>query len=164
MQNATDNVPLSAYDFLFHVQDKNPRTQITTAMLTESNLVTVLQSIGAKTSELLQQPVQIVPNSDFFAYIESVLQETQNFFDVYQTVCFLNNRIIQHEAGVHYHSLRRRQLYLKWFIAKDRPIIISHPIDTHGRRRLDDPTIGEYGLSNPNRLRWEQFQRSQAQF
>ena len=159
-----DDIPISAYDFLFHVQDRNPRTPITTAVLSVDNLTTVLLRIGTETGRLLQKPVRIVPNSAFFSYISTVLQETPNYAEVRRRVEQVNDRIVEHEASVHYYSIRRRQLYIKWFIEKDQPVTISHPIDTHGRRRLDNQTTGIYAISNPNRRQWQRFNQEQFRF
>ena len=164
LQNVTDDVPLAYYDHLYHEQNRNARTPVTTGVLAEDNLKKVLLQIGTETGRMLHQLVNIIPNSELFAYIESVLCETPNCSDVLFTISRVNLQIVKHEVEIHYYSLRRRQLYFKWFIQKNRPKIITHPIDTHGRRRMDDPTIGEYAINNPVRQQWTEFQKEQARF
>lgn len=163
LENANDYLPLQSFDHLYHQQHGNYRTPITTAMLSTQNLSQLLVQIGKETGDLCQCEVKVVPNSDLFSYMEQKLQETPNLATVQHVVQCLNSLIVQHEVAVHARGLRRRQLYLKWFIAKDRPVTISHPVSTNGRRRLDNPTTGDYGLNNPRRNAWKQFMWEQAQ-
>ena len=163
LKNATDYIPLRSFDHIYHGQHGNSRTATTTAVLTEDNLIGVSQAIATAVGDQFQCAVDVIPNANFFLYIETLLSEAPNFSNVQSVVDCLNREIVKHEVAEHCRGFRRRQLYLKWFIAKDRPVTIEHPIATNGRRRLDDRSTGDYGLSNPRRNAWQQFQWEQAQ-
>jgi hypothetical protein len=161
LQNVTDDMPLSSYDYLYHEQDKNSRTPITSGFFSESNLTSLNQQIGLETGKLLNRNIQVLPNNEFFLYLEETLRSVPNNPDVSRTICNVNNMILKHEVEVQYRSLRRRELFFKWFFFMDRPRVISHPVDTHGRRRLDEPTIGSYAIGNPDKQSWLNFQQEQ---
>jgi len=161
LQNVSDDMPLSSYDYLYHIQDGNVRTPVTTAFFTESNLQQLNESIGQITGEMLNRKVKVIPNNDFFLYLEEVLRGAPNSIYVEKTVCNLNQLILEHEVPIQYRSLRRRELYFKWFFFKDRPRVISPPVDTHGRHRVDRLSNGDYGLTNPDKQWWGNFQQEQ---
>lgn len=161
LQNVADDEPLVGYDYLFHVQDRNARTPVTTLFFSEQNLTQLNWRIGEETGRLLNRKVQVVPNNGFFTYLEETLREAPNTYDPTRAVCNLNEMITKHEVGVQYRSLRRRELFFKWFFFKDRPRIISHPVDTHGRNRIEKFSNVDRALNNPDKKWWGDFQREQ---
>ena len=157
----TAEIPLCDYDELYHTHGRHVRTPVTTLFFTESNLVRLNERIGEDTGRWLGQEVRVVPNNEFFAYLEQTLQEAPNARDASCVVRALNDLIVEHEVPVQYYSLRRRALFAKWFIAKDRPLVISHPIETHGRHRLEAASHVGRVLRDPDRRRWAEFQQTQ---
>lgn len=161
LQNVADDTPLGAYDYLYHIQDRNVRTPVTTLFFSEQNLAQLNWRIGQETGKMLNRNVKAIPNNGFFTYLENMLREAPNAYDPARAVCNLNEMILKHEVGVQYRSLRRRELFFKWFVFKDRPRVISHALDTHGRHRLDKLSNGDRALRSPDKQWWGDFQREQ---
>lgn len=155
-------VPISQYDFLYHNQDGNPRTSLTTSFFSCQNLQRLMAEIGHRTGVLLNRKgIVVVPNLEFFTYLEETVRVHAHYALTPKTLSELNEMIIVHEVGVQYRGLRRRELFFKWFWFKDRPRVISRPEDTHGRRRYDRLDTGAYGLTSPSRSCWQKFRAEQ---
>lgn len=163
LQNVPDNTPLSDYDRIYHDQDQNPRTPITTAFFSLNNLTWLNDQIGIQTGNMLNRKVKVLPDNQFFIYLETTLRGVANLPNVDQVVCQLNNMVLDHEVQVQYRGLRRRELFFKWFFFKDRPRVISRPVLTNGRFRYDGISTGEYALEDPDKNRWADFQKDQQQ-
>jgi hypothetical protein len=159
LQNVADNMPLSSYDYIYHNQNKNPRTRITTVFLSENNLNWLNDQIGIETGQMLNRNVHVLPNNQFFEYLETTLRGVANLPNVYQSVDRLNRKILDHEVQVQYRSLRRRELFFKWFFFKDRPRVLSRAVLTNGRYRTDKFSNGNYALANPKKQQWENFKK-----
>lgn len=161
LQNVSDDAPLSEYDRLYHDQDRNQRTAITTAFFSLRNLTWLNNQIGIETGQLLNRNVRVVPNNQFFIYLETLLRGVANLSDVSDTVCRLNQMVLKNEVPEQYRGLRRRELFFKWFFFKDRPRVISRPVNTNGRFRYNGISNGDYAMSSPNKRYWADFQREQ---
>jgi hypothetical protein len=161
LQNVPDDLPLAAYDGLYHDQNRNSRTEITTVFFSLQNLNWLNEEIGLQTGRMLNRNVKILPNNLFFVYLETVLRGVANLPFVSQVIHRLNNVIIEHEVQVQYQALRRRELFFKWFFFKDRPRVLSRSVLTNGRFRYEGISTAQYALEDPDKNRWDDFQRDQ---
>jgi hypothetical protein len=143
------DIPLGYYDTMYHDQDANARTLLTTRFFSLENLEYLNQRIGEETSKLVGSTVIVIPNNEFFGYLETTLRGLSNLIEVDQALAIINNQIIEHEVGVQYRSIRQRELFFKWFIFKDYPRTISRPFSTQGRHRDIRPTSVEYQTQDP---------------
>lgn len=150
-QSTSDDVPIEYYDTLYHVTNGNARTPLTTAFFSAQNLSYVLQRIGFETGRMLNRQVVVIANADFFTYVQDQVRGVGNLMDVNSALGSLNDLIVAHEVGVQYLSLRRRELFFKWFIFKDRPRVIEPPMNTYGRRRYEQPSYAEFHLQDPKK-------------
>jgi hypothetical protein len=148
-QSTSDDVPLAHYDYMYHIQDSNVRTPLTSAFFSEQNLQLLVAEIARRTGALLNRNVIVMPNGDFFWYLEQTVRDVANFADVDCALNALNEKVCAHETQVQYLSLRRRELFFKWFIFNDRPRVIAPPMDTHGRRRVERLSTAPIQLLDP---------------
>lgn len=159
LQNVPDSVSLADMDYMFHGQLQRARTPVTTAFFSLQNLEQLNQRIGWEVGQKLNRPkILIVPTVEFFTYVTDLLDSTANRPNVNQTVCSANQQVVDHEVPIHYHSLRRRELFFKWFIFKDRPRVMDRPVLTHGRHRNNPISNGMYGTENPDGKNFSRFQ------
>lgn len=150
LQNVEDVLLPEAWDHIYHDQLSHPRTTITTAMLSPTNVRWLLQCIAQETGRLLnREGIVVVPNNAMFTFVEQLLQGVHNLLDVAGTVRNLNEQIYGHEVLEQYRGLRRRELFFKWFWFKDRPRVIEPPLDSHGRHREVPISNAEYALASP---------------
>lgn len=152
---------IDQYDFLFHEQDRNVRTPVTTAFFSFENLRYVLHAIGLETGRRLNRCVQVLANNEFFIYLEQLLRGAVNLVDVALAVRLLNQQVIAHEVEEQYRSLRRRELFFKWYIFKDRPLTIEPPLLTHGRHREEPLSSTAYTTEGPQSRYWDSFRAQQ---
>ena len=149
-ENFQDVVPIENMDYIFHYNQGYARTNLTTLFFTSTNLEYLRQEISDTVGRMLGEPgVHAVLTVDFYNYVADLLSTARNTSDVYQGLSQVNLTVLNHEIPIHYHSLRRRQLFIKWAILKDRPTYIEHPQNSNGRRLATPLTTGVYGLHDP---------------
>ena len=161
-EDSVSQVPIGEYDRMYHVQDGNVRTPLSSAFFNCQNLQYVLREIGRRTGEQLNRKnIVVVPNLELFIYLEETVRVYAYAENSPRALSQLNEMVITHEVGEQYRGLRRRELFFKWFWFKDRPRVISRPEDTFGRHRYERLDTGAYGLSSPDRSCWAKFQAEQ---
>jgi hypothetical protein len=126
-----------------------------------------LTMIGSEVSKMLNRPVTIVPTQELFLFMTDQLRyKTSPGYDVpdllQQTLNDVNDIILKHEIPIHYNSLRRRELYFKWFVFNDRQRVLPPPEFTNGRR-CDNSLKGvnTYVMNHPRNKSWNQFRSEQ---
>jgi hypothetical protein len=163
LQNVPDNISLADMDYLFHGQLQRVRTPITTAFFSLKNLIYLNDSIALETGQRLnRENIQILPNSQYFQYLTDLADATPNRVDIYNTICLMDKEVIDHEVPIHYNSLRRRELFFKWYIFNDRPRVMERPILTNERHRFDPINTGVYAVGNPSRNNFKTYQNYQS--
>lgn len=151
LQNAPDWLSVEKWDSLYHDRDRNVRTPVTTCFFTVHNLTYLLTQVAQETGRLLNRNnVVVVPTVDMFNWVSQLLRGVPNLVNVADTVNTVNKMIYEHEVGVQYRSLRRRELFFKWFWFKDRPRVIEPPQLEQGRHREVRDSPAGYTLTAPS--------------
>lgn len=146
------------FDRLYHEMEKNPRTPVTTAFFALANLNFIESELNRRLSEEFGFLVKIESTSQYYSYLVQMLQATKFTPNVQQVINHLDREVIEHEMKIHYWTIKRRMLYLKWFVKKDRPRVIAPPRSSHGRHRMDsDIKPGRWNLGDPDGRRYDQF-------
>jgi hypothetical protein len=163
LQNVTDNISLADMDYLFHGQLQRARTPITTSFFSIDNLQYLSDMIAQETGKRLNRTnIIILPNNQYFLYLAELADGTANREDIYNTICLMDKQVIDHEVPIHYNSLRRRELFFKWFIFNDRTRVMDRPMLTNGRHRFDPIDTGVYSVGNPARKNFNAYQNYQS--
>ena len=161
LKNLEDCFPIGSWDAMYH--KNHVRTQVTTAFLNFTNLEYLIRAIQDKTAIELNtvKKVLVETNSLLFDYVSSVLEGYSNYADVVTAVRDLNTVIIKKQSHEYVLELRQRGLYQKWFIYKDRPLVMPRPENTFGRKRLQGLSNGNYALRDPRSNQFEDFRKTQ---
>ena len=154
LENAPSELNIQLWDQMFHDGERNARTPVTTAFFSIANLTWLLGATGMEVSRLLNRTVVIEPTESMYTVCSQKLKYARNVVDVTAVVNAINKEIMVKEVRVHYFSLRRRELFYKWFIAEQRPRIIEPPRNTNGRFRYDRLEFDKQKLSDPDKRFW----------
>jgi hypothetical protein len=147
-------------DYMFHTQLRRIRTPVTTAFFTLDNLVYISTRVSQEVRQKLRthNNIIIVPTIEYFQYLVDVVESVTNRMDVYHTICVVDQQVVDHEVDVHYNSIRQNELFYKWFVFNDRPLVMNGPVLTHGRRRYQPISNGMYAVNGPASNNFQAFQ------
>ena len=167
VQNVSDGLSLMDFDSLFHQRLRRTRTPITSAFFKYDNLNLLNNQIAAEVGRLLHtNRMEIIPTVEYFQYLTDLADSTPNLENIHQTVWSMNQQVTSHEVPIHYNSVRRREIFLKWFIHKDRPRVMDRPVGTYGRHRFTPLTAEKYATEDPmgkGFQAYEDFRQNQNQ-
>ena len=158
LENSSSYVPLSEMFALYHRQQYR-RTPVSELFWSLSNLQLLVQRLEHRLSELTAMNIQFKPDDGFFLEASNLVAATANQPDVQQVVQVLNEAVIDQTIPVHMQAIKRRKLFLKYYIHQDRQRVMAPPRDTHGRHRFARPSAHAYNLENPDKNSWHDYQR-----
>lgn len=151
-------MPLQYYDQMYHEKNLNPRTPLTTAFFSVKNLQMLNWKISEELSRLFQTNVLIPDNDEYFIYLEDLVKmQISNFDKIDDGLNLLNLQVIEHEVKDKYNGIRQKQLFNKWFIEKDRPLVLARPMLTQGRHRDTRASFTEYQINDPKSRYFQDF-------
>ena len=133
-------------------------TGIATQFWTDANL----HHVKSETERLLKREtgmdVVITTDGDFYGVCERLCGVCANLDDVARGLEALNRAVVNDLVHLHLSAIRKRKLFMKQVIYRDRDKYLPRPEMTHGRKRIVKPTTGAYMVQhNPNSRYNEEF-------
>ena len=150
--NAVDNqlyFPLDSWDYNFHERFKYPRTNLSTAALSVTNLTWLLAEVGTQVGNRLNRKIIIVPTNRLYGKMVIFLQNSSNHVDLQNALNYFNRHFLESETLENYEAYREGELFYKWAVFKDRDVYLDPPLIGNGRRRWNSlNATGYYNLDN----------------
>ena len=153
-------LPLEHYDQVYHIMSRHPSSSLTRAFFSYHNLHALNEQIGVETSARIGFRVKVIPNDEFYGYLEQTAKDAPVTGDPEGDLQRINSVVLEHEVGVQFRSLQRRALFYKWYINKERPLVLAPPVDTHGRHYTEG-SAGIYGITDPAGKEFVRFRAQQ---
>jgi hypothetical protein len=159
LENASSVIKLVEMAGLYnqHSYLQTPASRIFWSVPNLRHVVNQLESVLSKFSG---KAVQVVTDDVFFLEAAKMVNEAGNSPDVQRTVAVLNENFVNKMVPLHMQTMKRRKLFFKYYIYKDRARIVDYPMDTHGRRRINRPSNFTYTLNNPDKKQWCDFRQA----
>ena len=158
LENSSSYIPLSEMCTLYHRQQYR-RTPVSELFWSLPNLQQLVQQLEHRLSELTAMKIQFRPDDGFFLEASNLVDATANQPDIQRVVQSLNEAVIDQTVPVHVQAIKRRKLFLKYYIYQDRQRVMPPPRDTHGRHRFSRPSAHVYNMENPDKNSWHDYQR-----
>jgi hypothetical protein len=121
------------------------------AFLSPSNIRYMVQEIERVASEKCGFPVRLQLDSDVVGTIIRVALSNGGFsrYPLAQAIAYMNAQVIQHEAFIAFQSIVRKKLYYKYYIEKDRMMVMPYGVATHEPKGDTILESSGYTLSHP---------------
>mgnify|MGYP001024457240 CR=1 FL=1 len=157
MENADSRVDINNFDHMYHYMLRYPRTQLTSSFFKVDNIEYIIQRIEEQLFQKLNKHISVIATEQFFDNCANIIHNQTDYVHISGVLDNANNRIIKEESKTHYLSLRRRELFFKWFIFKDKPRVLTRSINTNGRHQ--QLSNHKYTIGHPDKSRFDDFNK-----
>lgn len=143
---------------LYYADAHNPHTDLAVHILSDANLAALVERLSAGLSKHLQRPVRFAPTAPFAHSVVALVASQPR-----SPPHHLNTQLYKQNLQEAYAAMRDRDLFMKWFVFKDRPRFVDPPHLTNGRDRWGGLRNAErYMTQDPHGQQHVAFRTSQA--
>lgn len=137
--------PEYAYETYLKTGSKHLCTHLSRAFFSKENILFITSQISAVLKHMTGDDVQIPFNDELVQAMVDVISENVAYTYRPGGVAVLNRMVVEREAIIHYNSLIRHKLFVKYYITQDRARVMP-------RAELTKQTRGETTISTSGHM------------